>query len=92
MVSKNQARMHMKHGDAPYQSTLDAMKFWPEKQTSIGVMLNDNGEVVVRHCFDLSLQFSGNIDHNSARSIETFKNRVSSKEWLKTWPALQVKT
>lgn len=88
---KNQARMHLKHGDSPYQSTLDAMQFWPEKQTSIGVTLNDEGAIVVRHCFDLSHQFSGNIDHNPNRSIEAFNNRVSSKGWLKIWPALRVK-
>ncbi len=89
---KNQARMHIQNGDAPYQNTLDAMRFWPEKQTCIGVMLDNNGLVVVRHCFDLSLQFSGNIDHNAARSIETFKKRIISKGWLTTWPLLQVKT
>ncbi len=89
---KNQARMHIKNGDAPYQGTLDAMRFWPEKQTCVGVMLDSNGSVVVQHCFNLNLQFSGNIDHNSARSIETFKNRILNKGWLKTWPTLQVKT
>ncbi|MDB6062938.1 MAG: nucleotidyltransferase family protein [Verrucomicrobiaceae bacterium] len=87
---KNQARMHLKHGDAPYDSTLDAMRFWPEKQTSIGVCLNNNGAILVQHCFDLSLQFSGNINRNPARSVEIFEDRVSSKGWLNIWPSLQV--
>jgi uncharacterized protein len=88
---KNQARMHLKHGHMPYENTLEAMQFWPEKQTSIGVMLNGE-DLIVRHCFDLSLQFSGHIDHNAACPIETFQNRISSKGWLKIWPGLQVKT
>lgn len=89
---KNQARMHLKHGDTPYLNALDAMRFWPEKQTAIGVMLNSTGEIVVRHCFDLGLQFTGTIDHNPERLIDAFNQRVSSKGWLKAWPELQVKT
>jgi hypothetical protein len=27
---KNQAKMYLKNGDNPYQSTLDAMSYWPE--------------------------------------------------------------
>ncbi|MGK0409060.1 MAG: hypothetical protein ACJASB_001215 [Shewanella psychromarinicola] len=36
---KNQARMHTKHGDPAYSSCLDAMSYWPEKQTAVGVKL-----------------------------------------------------
>lgn len=89
---KNQARMHLKHGDNPYNSTLDAMRYWPEKQTCIGAKLDHNGDVVLQHCFDLGLQFSGDINHNPARSIDVFEKRVSTKEWLKIWPALQIGT
>ncbi|OMH30551.1 nucleotidyltransferase family protein [Motiliproteus sp. MSK22-1] len=89
---KNQARMHLKHGDTPYKSTLDAMRYWPEKQTSIGVMLDRNDDIVVQHCFDLGFQFNGNVDHNPARTVDVFKKRVSGKGWLKLWPALQIKT
>lgn len=88
---KNQARMHLKHGDAPYQNTLDAMRYWPEKETCIGVQLDRYGKVVVRHCFDVRLQFDGSISHNPARPIEVFKSRISSKGWLNIWPQLQVK-
>ena len=88
---KNQARMHRKHGDRPYENTLDAMSFWPEKQTCIGAMLNERGALTICHCFDLSLQFNGEINLNPQRSLTTFQNRISEKEWLKTWPLLQVK-
>jgi hypothetical protein len=27
--------MHMKNGDAPYLSAVDAMRFWPETATSV---------------------------------------------------------
>lgn len=89
---KNQARMHIRNGDAPYQNTLDAMAHWPEKQTAIGVTLDHNDNIVLRHGFDLGLQFNSQINHNPARAVTVFNNRVASKRWLQTWPKLQVKT
>ncbi len=88
---KNQARMHLRNGDAPYKRTVDAMRHWPEKQTSIGVMLDADDSVIIRHCFDLSLQFNGSINHNPTRPIEVFNSRVLNKGWLEIWPALEVK-
>ncbi|MCZ4338869.1 nucleotidyltransferase family protein [Shewanella colwelliana] len=37
---KNQARMHIRNGDEPYTSTLDAMAYWPELETAVGVNLS----------------------------------------------------
>ncbi len=85
---KNQARMHIKNGDDPYQDTLDAMRYWPEKQTSIGVKLDAGGNVDVKHCFDIDIQFSGQINRNPARSKEIFERRVSAKRWVDIWPDL----
>ncbi|MGH1370472.1 MAG: nucleotidyltransferase family protein [Cellvibrionaceae bacterium] len=87
---KNQARMHLNNGDAPYTNTLDAMGYWPEKQTAIGATLDANDEVVLRHRFDLNFQFNGKIDRNPARSIGVFSARVAAKGWLELWPELQV--
>ncbi len=88
----NQARMHVSNGDHPYQSSLDAMSYWPEKQTSIGFTLDNSGQVHVHHCFDLSLLFNGTITRNSKRSLEILQRRVKSKERLETWPLLRVET
>ena len=32
---KNQARTHVRNGDAPYTSATDAMRYWPETATAI---------------------------------------------------------
>ena len=88
---KNQARMHSRNGDTAYQNTLNAMQYWPEKQTAIGAMLNDNDNIVLQHCFDLSFQFNGQINRNPVRSTEVFIERVARKGWLNTWPNLQVR-
>ena len=89
---KNQARMHLKNGDSHYTDTLDAMTYWPEKQTAIGVMLEENDCIVLRSGFGLAMNFNGQINHNPARSVEIFKHRVNSKGWLDLWPKLQSKT
>jgi len=89
---KNQARMHHKNQDKAYLSTLDAMSYWPEKQTSIGVQLNNQGKLQFKHCFDLSLWFDGTIQHNPTRSRGLFLKRVNDKGWLKTWPELTIKS
>ncbi|OED44183.1 hypothetical protein AB833_02165 [Chromatiales bacterium (ex Bugula neritina AB1)] len=86
---KNQARMHVRNGDAPYKNTVDAMSYWPEKQTAIGARLY-NGEIMVRHCFDLEPQFNGKITHNSVKPIALFNDRIRERKWLTTWPLLQI--
>lgn len=87
---KNQARMHLKNQDQPYKSSLDAMRHWPEKQTAIGVRLDNHGQVIIKHCFALSLQFNRQIERNPKRSIEVFNGRIQSKGWLEQWPQLTI--
>ncbi len=87
---KNQARMHLKNGDAAYSSSKDAMSYWPEKQTSIGVKLNDQNKIEIQHCFDLELQFSGKVSHNSIREKHVFKKRIMQKSWQSIWPKLEI--
>jgi hypothetical protein len=87
---KNQARMHLRNGDARYLDTLDAMSYWPEKQTCVGIRISGNGDMQLRHCFPLSLQFNGRIDRNPRRSLDVFNQRIQKKEWLATWPALKI--
>ena len=87
---KNQARMHIKNNDAPYLNTKDAMSYWPEKQTSIGVKLDKQGDLVLQHCFRLALQFNGKVDHNPVRTKQIFRERVAQKLWQKAWPKLAI--
>ncbi|ENM5795933.1 nucleotidyltransferase family protein [Vibrio mimicus] len=87
---KNQAKMHLQNGDNPYQSTLDAMSYWPEKETAVAVRK-------VEHCcyecisaFGFESLFQGFITHNPKRVYEIFENRVKSKGWLAMWPNLRI--
>ncbi len=89
---KNQGRMHVRNGDAPYTSSGDAMRHWPETATA----------VAVRQSKGLSCQFAAPFGFDDLlglvirstpgfqgekRSIVT--SRVTAKGWLHTWPLLR---
>ncbi|MBE8167935.1 MAG: nucleotidyltransferase family protein [Shewanella sp.] len=86
---KNQARMHEKNGDAPYTSIKEAMSYWPEKETAIGVKLV-NEEVQFVSAFGLDSLFKLKITHNSKREVTTFQQRVKEKNWLYKYSLLSL--
>ena len=73
---KNQAFMHLRNGDAQYTSTLDAMRYWPEKETAIGAALNADGSISIVSAFGLESLFNGKVSYNNKRSKETFLNLI----------------
>ncbi len=87
---KNQARMHLKNEVAPYQNSLDAMSFWPEKQTAVAVKMDNRGQLKVVSCFDISVLFAKKIIHNPSAPKQLFEQRIQSKGWLTRWPRLTV--
>ena len=82
--------MHIRNGDAPYKNTLDAMSYWPEKETAVGACLNDDGSISIISAFGIESLFSGKVSYNNKRSQAVFMERVISKKWLETWPQLQI--
>lgn len=44
---KNQARMHLRNGDAPYNSVADAMRHWPETATVVAARFGRSGSVEI---------------------------------------------
>jgi len=87
---KNQAFMHIRNQDSPYLNTLDAMSYWPEKETAIAACLDDKGNISIISAFGLESLMEGKITYNDKRTLDIFKQRVSSKQWLEIWPNLQV--
>ncbi len=99
---KNQARMHLRNGDKPYSSALDAMGYWPEKETAIGVSLNCVYEVsdgkggtephtsfTFNAAFGLESLFQLKLTPNPKRPLTLFNHRLRTKGWLDTYPRLQ---
>ncbi|CAV27156.1 hypothetical protein VS_II1192 [Vibrio atlanticus] len=87
---RNQANMHTRNGDEPYQSSLDAMSYWPEKETAVAVKQSPTGEIECIAAFGLESLFDLKITPNPNRSRDVFDQRVQSKNWLTHWPKLTI--
>jgi hypothetical protein len=89
---KNQARMHIRNKDEPYHSSVDAMRYWPEIETAIGVRLNKYGLLEIETPFDLEKIFDLNITMNPFRAKpDIFEQRIREKRWTLIWPKLTIK-
>ena len=86
---KNQARMHLKHSHDPYQNIEDAMRYWVEIETAVGVRLIDNNLYLIAPYGTTSL-LSGELTFNTLSNINVFKHRIEQKQWLIHWPQLEV--
>lgn len=88
---KNQARMHTRNFDAPYTSTRNAMSHWVEVETAVGAALDEDGEIVLVSAFGIEPLFDLTVTLNARRPKPVeFRQRVSGKRWLETWPNLVV--
>jgi len=88
---KNQARMHVHNGDAPYKSVADAMRHWPETATAIGARLADDGRIDLNAPLGLEDLFSMRLiptDAFATRKKSVFDKRVFEKGWLERYPLL----
>lgn len=88
---KNQAVMHIKRQHSQYLSSADAMSFWPEQETAVGVKLDEYGNFSFVATFGLTSLFKGCITFNSKADEHAFWQRVEKKCWLTTWPKLVIK-
>ena len=88
---KNQARMHTRNNDNAYTSTTDAMSYWVEVETAIGVRLNTKDQVELLAPFGLEPLFNFSITANPKRlKLREFQSRVTQKKWLSLWPKLTI--
>ena len=88
---KNQARMHLRNGDAPYLSTEHAMKHWVELETAIGARISSSGDLELVAPFGVATLFASTVTINpSRRKPADFAHRIESKRWLQLWPGLKV--
>ncbi|MDO3386793.1 nucleotidyltransferase family protein [Gilvimarinus sp. SDUM040013] len=89
---RNQARMHVRNGDPAYTSAVDAMAYWPEKETAVAVIRNQTWGLDFFSPFDQPLRglFAGCIHWNAVRDKSVFQQRLRDKRWLQHWPNLSV--
>jgi hypothetical protein len=90
---KNQARMHLRNGDAPYASATEAMRHWPETATAVAVRLDEQDGIQVavplglEDLFNLIVRPAGRFKDEKQ---PIYQERLRSKNWLATWPKLKV--
>jgi len=87
---RNQAAMHIRNGDRPYKSSLDAMSYWPEKETAVATRKLKSGNLECIAAFGFVSLFNLQITYNPKRQYDIFKGRVKSKGWLEQWPNLTI--
>ncbi len=87
---KNQAFMHIRNQDTPYQSSSDAMTYWPEKETAVAVCVGEEGQIIVSAPFGLNSLFRGHVSHNPKRDKSVYLQRIGDKKWLSIWPKLRL--
>jgi len=89
---KNQARMALNHGHDPYLDCIEAMSYWPEVQTAIGVTLLKEGGIRVRSPFSAHDVVRLAATRNLKCTSNAFNSRLAKKGWEKLWPELAIET
>ena len=88
---KNQARMHQRHGDEPYNDCLDAMRSWPETATAVGARLTSVGTIEFQTAFGFSDLLGLILRPTRPGDLKSpFWDRIAANGWLRTWPKLRV--
>jgi hypothetical protein len=90
---KNQARMHLRNGDKPYASTVEAIGYWPETATAIAARQREEGYYEIAAPFGLDDLFNLVLKPTPLFLTERrqiYLNRVQTKGWLKAWPLLRM--
>jgi hypothetical protein len=89
---KNQARMHLRNGDRPYRSSVDAMCHWPETATAIAVTLRRDDALELAAPFgvdDLLAMVLRPTPHFRAHRLAAYRERQRAKSWHTRWPRLR---
>jgi hypothetical protein len=92
---RNQARMHLRNGDAPYRDTADALTHWLETPTAVALRLNDAGALELLAPFgtgDLLDMVVRPTPHARAHAhrLAAYRERVEKKNWPAKWPKMRV--
>lgn len=90
---KNQARMHIRNGDAPYGSAAEAMRYWPETATAVAVRRcgADGCEIAAPFGLDDLLDL---VLRPTPRFVAgkrgMYEERLLGKRWTTAWPLLRM--
>ena len=82
---------HFGHAVAPLHSLDEAVASWPEFATCVGLRMADDDRLHVIAPHGLADLFGMVVRRNPLRvSVETYRERVSSKRYAQRWPRVSV--
>ncbi|WP_089389842.1 nucleotidyltransferase family protein [Pseudomonas delhiensis] len=88
---RNQARMHLRNGDAPYADVADAMRHWPEACTAVAVRLADEGlELLAPLGLDDLFGLRVRPTEHFRGKPGAYRERQRRKNWPRRWPKLEI--
>ncbi|MCG7394359.1 nucleotidyltransferase family protein [Microvirga sp. ACRRW] len=86
---RNQARMHLRNGDAPYRSTYEAIARWPETATAIAARtVSGKVEVIAPYGIGDLISLIVRPTPAFAHKMDVYRERLRSKDWALRWPRL----
>ena len=86
---KNQARMHLRNGDAPYHDTRDAIAHWAETATAIAARSIEGAvEVMAPYGIQDLLKLIVRPTPAFKNKMDVYRERVAGKDWPIRWPGL----
>jgi hypothetical protein len=89
---KSQARMHIRNGDAPYVSAVEAMRCWPETATAVAARRHglDGCEIAAPFGLDDLLNLIIRPTPRFCREKRAiYEQRLQTKGWTAAWPLLR---
>jgi hypothetical protein len=90
---RNQARMHLRNGDAPYADTADALSHWLETPTAVAVRLKRDDGLDLLAPFGVADLYAMRVaptPHALGRRMADYCERVKSKPWTRQWPRVRI--
>jgi hypothetical protein len=89
---KNQARMHLRNADAPYESATHAMLGWPETATAVAVRRTAQASLEIAAPFGLDDLFALVLRPTprfAGDKHDIYLSRIAARQWLTKWPRLR---
>lgn len=88
---KNQARMHLKHGEEPYRDLVEGLGHWLETATTVSLKLDIDGAFHILAPYGLSDLMLGILrpTRSGFERLDHLRQRSEEKGWLRRWPHVE---
>lgn len=89
--AKNQARMHIRNHQQPYQNCLESISFWPETATAVAIRINHQNQLEYIAPHGLEDLFDLIVSPTPGFNLTIYKGRIEQKQWKKQWKELDIR-